>query len=76
LYKFQRSGELGEPRGSPTIDGTARQAGALAPWVRVALDQPWCSRTIRVPSLSLAGRPRMFRKHRLPSVLSGTRCPA
>jgi len=40
LYKFQRSGELSEPRGSPTIDGRARQAGALAPQVRVALDQP------------------------------------
>src|SRR6266851_8510973 len=31
LYKFQRSGELGERRGSPTIDGTARQAGAPTP---------------------------------------------
>lgn len=40
LYKFQRSGELSEPRGSPTIGVTAGQAGALAPLVRVAPDQP------------------------------------
>lgn len=32
LYKFQRSGELSEPRGSPTIDGTAREDGRSLHW--------------------------------------------